>query len=60
VAKSARTRPQTGEKLAASLAGDPGFREGRFAHAAIAASTTNRARGGRRVNEALSAPHTIR
>jgi hypothetical protein len=51
---------QTGEKLAASLAGDPGFRESRFAHAAIAAFTTNRARGGRRVNEALSAPHTIR
>jgi len=51
---------QTGEKLAASLVGDPGFREGRFAHAAIPACMTNRARGGQSVNEALSAPHTIR
>jgi len=52
---------QTGEKLAASLVGDPGFREGsRFAHAAIPACTTNRARDGQSVNEALSAPHTIR
>jgi len=52
---------QTGEKLAASLVGDPDFREGsRFAHAAIPACMTNRARGGQSVNEALSAADTIR